>query len=280
MDARSHRFALLAITIFSLFTASTPAATIGPLPYNDLLDSPFDLSRRGIDFFVEDFSQGLRWSIRRSTFELAYPDPLARLFTPGAYVTGSFDHRHQGDLLAFGHWTDIANRTTAVDLLFEFDINELGQLPQAVGFRISNAAPITANFYGADGTLLDSLFAPAIPLPTEVPPFSSPTERLEFYSIRRFLGAIHRDGISWVTISASGVVGLRIDDFQYGQLAPEPATAVLALFAVVALLSQGRSRFPGSFTDLHALISLLTAHSSPPQTKPAALVHPCTVGGW
>lgn len=242
MDARSCHLSLFVTFLLAICAAPALAATIGPLPYKGFRDSPFDLSRLGIDFFLEDFSQGLEWSNRRSTFELAYPYPLARLFTPGAYVSGSFDHRHKGDLFAFGHWKDVANRTIAVDLLFEFDINELGQLPQAVGFRISNAVPITANFYGTDGTLLDSLFAPAIPLPTEGPPFSSPTERLEFYSISRFLGAIHRDGISLVTISSPNAVGLHIDDFQYGQLAPEPSTALLTLIALVALLSQGRSR--------------------------------------
>jgi hypothetical protein len=45
--------------IASFVREQAPAETIGPLIYHDVTDSPFDLSRVGSGFFLEDFSHGI-----------------------------------------------------------------------------------------------------------------------------------------------------------------------------------------------------------------------------
>ncbi len=262
MDARSHWFALLAVAILSLFNARLLAATIGPLPYNDLRDSPFDLSRRGIDFFVEDFAPSTLQDLSNVAMQ-----QLAYFTTPGLIEkTGNaisvFGNNETGVLMGLGRITDWEHGERTVELSFEFDTTELGKLPQAVGFVISNGRPITCEFAAINGHILATLQSPAV---------VGIGDTLQANQQNRFLGAIFADGISRVTISSPGS-WILLDDFQYGQLAPEPSTVLLALISLVVVLSQGRSR-PFSGSDISPAIddgsrSPFPLPPSPKQNQP------------
>ena len=132
-----------------------------------------------------------------------------------------------------------------VSLAFTFDAEELGGLPQVVGFVISNDDPVTATFYGREGEMIDTIRAPAVISQTSpvFEPFSqvplSLSHRLED---SRFLGVSGDAGISRVTISSPARFSW-LDDFQYGQLTPEPAGWLLTAFGVLAWNSfRARSR--------------------------------------
>jgi hypothetical protein len=221
---------LLTGLLMSFATAShATGATIGPLPYNDIADSPFDLSRLDVDFFLEDFSTELTRIVRDAG--PGAPIRMTKFSTPGVLETtgdsNSVADPNGGALYATSRYIDFSAGTEAVNLSFEFDVGELGRLPQAVGIKISNFAPITVNFFADDGALIESLFAPTAPLP----PGPQPTglaRALEHYFRYRLLGAIELAGIARVTIS-SPTRSLIIDDFQYGQQVPEPISSTLAL---------------------------------------------------
>jgi len=205
-------------------------ATIGPLPYRSIADSPFDLSRLGVDFYVENFSTEL----------LHIPptgsggDPFFTKFsTPGASETSGYGYPFAnpagGELHGLPQYVDFWAGLQSVDLSFEFDANELGHFPNAIGFRITNGSPITVNFYAADGSLIERLFAPTAPLPPGPPP-TGMAAAMDYYLRFRFFGAITPVGIARVTVS-SPVNSLILQDFQYGQQIPEPNT----LFAIIAI---------------------------------------------
>src|SRR5262245_25834500 len=144
-----HKLALLlALILMSAPDGRVSGATIGPLPYHNIADSPFDLSRRGVDFYVENFSTQLLHVPPTG----ADAGPFFTKFsTPGATETTGYAYPFAspsgGELDALPR--DVANwdGTQAIDLSFEFDASELGRLPNAVGFRITNWSPITVNFY-------------------------------------------------------------------------------------------------------------------------------------
>jgi hypothetical protein len=200
-------------------------ATIGPLPYSSVTDSPFDLSRLGTDFYIETYSTQLA---RTRIVGVTGAYFTTKFSTPGVSETSGngspYASSAGGEFYGISH--DIAG-SEAVDLSFEFDANELGRLPQAVGFKIANWAPITVNFFAEDGSLRESLFAPTAPLP----PGPQPTglgATMNYYMRFRFLGAIEPEGIARVTVSSPST-SLILGDFQYGQQTPEMTSIYLAL---------------------------------------------------
>jgi hypothetical protein len=223
------------------------AETIGPLLYHDATDSPFNLSGLGVDFFLEDFSRGIEL-IPRDPAAPHFSDRIAKFSTPGVYETsGRVSLLPDGKLHALSKFANFSANEVVVELSFEFAPQELGQLPQAVGFVASNASPLTVSFYGPTGTLVETLTAPVAPLPDPIPRLGGLEDTIEFYRRDRFFGAIHPAGISRVEF-LSPARNAMIDDFQYGQLIPEPAGVLLAgigwMAALAALRRRSRSIAP------------------------------------
>jgi hypothetical protein len=107
----------------------------------------------------------------------------------------------------------------------------LGWLPQAVGFVTSNAGPVTLEFYGPDGGIVETLSAPAAPLPDD-PDLTGLADAIRTYQRTRFFGAMHIRGISRVDVTAM-MRSTVIDDFQFGRLIPEPSAMTLAVLALL-----------------------------------------------
>lgn len=237
MDARSCHLSLFVTFLLAICAAPALAATIGPLPYHDIRDSPFNLSHLGTDFFVEDFSNGIEEFTREpNNYQ------VAKFLTPGAYATGGYTMARNSIMYVFGHYSDYAARIASVRLSIEFEVAELGWLPQAVGFVTSNSESLELDVYGPDNTLLETLSVTSAPLPDPIPPLSGLKNTLEFYRRDRFFGAINPAGISRIDLTAA-LATTFIDDFQYGKLVPEPTTTLLTFTAVLGiLLLQGRSR--------------------------------------
>jgi hypothetical protein len=240
------RFAVVAFLASALAATSLIAATIGPLPYHDLRDSPFNLSRLGVDFFVEDFSSDLERVERR--VGPGAPIRMTKFSTPGVIeTTGNATAASGIGELWAPRLGSFGSQTRPLELSFAFDVGELGRWPQAVGFKISNASPLTVDFYGHDGALAESLYTPIVLLPDSLPP-SGLGKTIEYYSRFRFLGAVVPGGISRVSIWSPGD-GQFLDDFQYGQLVPEPTSVMLMAAAVFAVAARSTRRRRGCASE-------------------------------
>jgi hypothetical protein len=237
---------LVTLAALSLLIAPCVGATIGPLDYNDFADSPFR-SQPGIEFFLEDFSQGVDGTYANPFTQVLIP-PL-RLTTSGARVThGTFWERN--DLLFFSGFLDRVNGLDRTRLSFEFDKTELNWLPQSVGFVTSNAGSVTIDFYGPDNTIVETLSAPATPLP-EHPDLTGLADAMRTHLRPRFFGAIHIPGISRVDITAA-MRSTFIDDIQYGRLTPEPPASALVALAVAIRLVRRRAHPQGRLRPFFA----------------------------
>jgi hypothetical protein len=230
---------LVTLAALSLVIAPCVGATIGPLEYNDFGDSPFK-SQLGIEFFLEDFSQGVAGTYSNPFTPVLIP-PL-KLTTSGTRVVRGTFWEQNDTLFVSGFW-DRVNGLERTRLCLDFDKTELGWLPQAVGFVISNAAPVTIEFYGPDITIVETLTAPAAPLP-ENPDLTGLSDAMRTYLRSRFFGAIHNEGISRVDITAA-MRSTFIDDIQFGRLTPEPSTWVLVALTVFISVVRNRAHPQG-----------------------------------
>lgn len=233
------RFTAIVIVAVATMTVApmARAESIGPLPYNGVADSPFDMSGLGTTFFLDDFSQPLH-VFHRELPPYGIPFRFATLSTPGVEISGTVGWTG-ANIVTVGGCTNSIPASCFSGLSFEFDATELGFLPHAVGFAVSGFGTIGLSAYDAQGRLVASTTAEPylgyfddLPIP---PPPSS------------FIGATYTGGISRIAVGSNEVM-FELDDFQYGQLVPEPASALLVASALLFITArrrrppQGRSR--------------------------------------
>ncbi len=218
---------------------SLHAESIGPLPYRSLADSPFKLGGLGSTFFVDDFSKPIGVFYRElPPYGLRFP--FAKLSTPGVEISGTVGWTGTS-IGTVGGCTDSIPPSCFSGLSFQFDSTELGFLPQAVGFSVSGIGRFSLSAYDAQGVLEEATTVePDLsgyvfdPPPGEIIAVSPPPSV--------FVGEIYTGGISRISIGSNQVM-FAMDDFQYGQLVPEPATMCLAAVALCLVAKRrGRTR--------------------------------------
>jgi hypothetical protein len=232
----------LALSVFLSFCGVSNAAIIGPIPYESIADSPFDMSGLGETFFVEDFSNGVE--VVSFIDSDGFTQDVGMLSSPGVTVsTGPWwsGDRHPARLRVFSHFVDHAARAWSADVTLTFDATALGALPQAVGFSFTSSVPYSIEFYGIHQRLIASLDVPSLP-PVMLPDGGSSIA----FQHNRFIGVVDSNGIAAISISSSTKWGLTIDDLQYGRYIPEPPSSLFAILGGVLLITcrrtQGRSR--------------------------------------
>jgi hypothetical protein len=248
------------VLVFVLACASSYACgdTIGPVLYNGLADSPFHPTSPGSSFFFEDFSTSPT-VVYRQLPPYGYSYPFASISTPGVEIEGmiTWDGSHLGTI---GACTDSIPPSCHASIGMQFNANGLGSFPRAVGFAVAGFRTFTLSVYDAHDQLaqttsvnLDQYYNPSEAPPDEIivsplPPFI-------------FLGATDADGISRLVLSANSWT-FAVDDFQFGELVPEPPASALLMVALV-FLALWRFR----------LCQL------PAPIKPAVRARPCAAGG-
>jgi hypothetical protein len=249
---------LVAMAVLACVSSHACGEAVGPLPYNGPADSPFHPTDPGSSFFLEDFSTPPTVVYRQlPPYGLNYP--FASLSTPGVEIEGTINW--VGNRVeTWGSCTNSIPASCSATLGFQFDSNSLGNLPRAIGFAVSGTGTFSLAVYDANNQLaekilvdLDQYYDPPTPPPGEIiflppPPFV-------------FLGARESDGISQIVLSLNSAT-FAVDDFQYGEFVPEPATQTLEL-TILAFIALCR------FRSRHAPVSI----------KPAALALPCADGG-
>jgi hypothetical protein len=244
MTTQKWNAAFFVLAILPAISEPAFGTTIGPLPYKSIADSPFNLSRLGVDFYLDDFSQGIGSATKGPPSSGNLWSTL--LMSPGVAITSYgpvfvIDLNQNPELFSPADYVRYPSQVRPVNVEFSFDASALGKLPQAVGFLINNNAPITADFYSADGDVVNQLAAP--PAAPSVAVSGGGLDGAIYQSFRqRFVGATYALGISRISISSPGGTMI-LDDFQYGQLTPEAASLLMAicgLLGVAALCSRVR----------------------------------------
>jgi hypothetical protein len=224
---------LAAMAALGCPSASAAVTYFGPTPYAQRSDSPFAQAIAGGIVRVEDFEDGL----------LNTGSAFAACGAPSNELRPSVD---EDDGIVDGNgtgrsWTNTQGPNCEFSLFdFRFEADELGRLPNFVGFVVVGIASgefIDGKFlYRAYPSIFD---ANGIELSDdrhfELPEpgiFSSGSTE---YS--RFIGFTSDVGIAKLTIGGVG----RIDHLQYGYLVPEPSVALLAA-AVLGLAAFRRRR--------------------------------------
>jgi hypothetical protein len=223
--------------------------TYGPLPYQDISDSPFDLAQLGTSFFVEDFEHGVDYATRHLD-ALDFDYQIVKLKTPGAYSGGHYTTQRSGRGGLAGDFVCTNSFPSSCHSALEltFDQDELGFLPQAVGIVVDTSGfTVSLSAIDAQNQIIDSVTAHGLPMlgfpnqdnafqwpaegdpeqPGQLPPdFSLPDPVPQGYT---FLGVTHPEGISRIAVSSS--LSFIVDEIQYGLLVPEPSTLSLVLVA-------------------------------------------------
>jgi len=188
---------LVALSFFAIDTVALGTA-IGPLHYRSAADSPFDLSRLGIDFFLDDFSQAVELPSPGvpATIHLL----TAKMTTPGvSETTGSaVPNLELQELVAPRAFLDPETHARVAEMSFSFDAGILGKLPQAVGFQVFGG-PTIANFYSVDGNIVETELIPGptiLTLPAGGVLYIEPNDQSNTDCC--FWGATYPDGISRV----------------------------------------------------------------------------------
>jgi hypothetical protein len=228
---------LVVLAVLACVCSHACGEVVGPLPYQSPADSPFNPTGPGSGFFFEDFSVPPT-VVYRPLPPYGYNYPFASISTPGVEIEGmiTWDGSHLGTIAAC---TDSIPPSCQASIGFQFDANRLGSLPRAVGVAVGGLGTFKLSVYDVHDQLvqttsvnLDQYYDPPAAPPdgfsvSPPPPFV-------------FLGATEADGISRIVLF-SNTWTVALDDFQYGQLVPEPPTQALA-FVVLAFVTPWRFR--------------------------------------
>jgi|GEM_PF-3600766 len=257
--AARHRAARHSIAIAGVVTLHMVSGTcradfifLAPTPYLSVADSPFPVLTNPT-FHLEDFENDPGCVPGPGTFcgGGMFDAPGVNLIHGSTGQGASVD---ADDGLIDGSGADGASGTSVTifanadftfffnEIEFEFDASELGFLPTAVGFVLTDGAGSMSGLtvYDADGNAgnFDTTELLLDPLTT---------------SDDRFIGIINPNGISRLQmgrtiITASGDFNTpRIDHLQYGLLVPEPSTILSlsiagVLFGVRLAIVRRRNR--------------------------------------
>jgi ELWxxDGT repeat protein len=189
-------------------------ANYGPLPYLSAADSPFDQSKLGTDYWLEDFEDG-----KLNTPGVSADYGFVR--SPGS-LTDSVDgdDGQIDDNGLDGHSYLVRPEMTGVT--FTFDRTVLNGLPSQVGIVLTGGGDdspgVNVDFFDAGGNLIDTTndMTPR--------PVSGVT------SDDRFIGMYHSGGISAMRISGPlgpNNAGIEMDHLQYGAVVQPVGTMEL-----------------------------------------------------
>ncbi len=225
---------LVLASLASLCALPATAVTyFGPTPYAQRSDSPFAQAISEGVVRVEDFEDGLL----NSGFASTTCGAVSAMFRPSVDEDdGVVDGLGTGQA-----WTSLLGPNCDFGLLdFRFEPDELGRLPNFVGFVVVGSGAgefIDGRFYyraypsifAMNGVeLSDDRFF-------ELPEFGNFDAGSTYYS--RFIGFTSEVGIAQLTVNGIS----RIDHLQYGYVVPEPRAPLFAA-AVLALTALRRRR--------------------------------------
>jgi hypothetical protein len=211
---------------------------LGPTPYLSALDSPFPVDGSNPNFFLEDFEPDEPCIPGGSTFCGAIPSEIygVKTFFGGGGIgssvdadDGVIDGSGAGGVSAAAAGIAIIGNASIVGISIEFDADELGFVPTAVGFVLTDGAGEGSGLsvYDINGNRQDHLTS-------DIMVTASMT------SDDRFIGVTNSDGILKIEFvkrifESNPTAGPRIDHLQYGFLIPEPSTIHLLILGAVSV---------------------------------------------
>jgi hypothetical protein len=233
------------LPIFLSLTSASFSASIlwDPLPYFSEADSPFYQGILEGTIYLEDFEdQALNTPFVREPDNLTYFGRTYRSAFPN--IPDGVVRSVDGDdgVIDFNgllgdSWktTNISTNTGSSRASFEFLPNDDGVYPTYVGIVITEASDldrvVSLAFFDENNVNVSNdadLYDPKewVPFPL----------RAEDTRTHRFVGFYHEEGIHRLALSNVS----QVDHLQYGYAIPEPATAFLALTALLPLLRRNR----------------------------------------
>ena len=231
---------------------------LGPTPYLSSADSPFAHYLGGPDFYLEDFEDGELNTpgIEQQEHHVYGSAFHATVMEPGEYTDSvDGDDRYIDGCGAAGHSLRsnafysnvmIPQRNT-VSIVFQFNENELRDLPTAFGF-VWTDGPIGIDYFRPG---LDVRF---VITDSDGNRYVSPSESVSFNVGRdggtmedRFYGVVGDTGISEVDVfgvyygEGESMPYIEIDHIQYGRvIIPEPGSVGLVVTLSAGFLCSGR----------------------------------------
>jgi hypothetical protein len=211
---------------------------LGPTPYLSKADSPFPVDGRNPNFFLEDFEPDVPCIPDENTFcGGGQFDALGVRMIYGGTGHGFSVDADDGEIDgsgAGGHSagaSDIAiiGSSTLAELSFEFDFQELGFFPTAVGFVLTDGAGPASGLLAYDSAGNRKEF---FTWDLELDPLTTSDDR--------FIGVINPNGISRVEFimtifDANPSAAPRLDHLQYGLFIPEPSSLQLILSSIISI---------------------------------------------
>ncbi len=256
---------LLAAMVVSLVVVDAARAGViflGPTPYLSRADSPFPVDGSNPNFYLEDFEDGELNTPGIKPGTPAFPvasEMGGIVLTPGSSTdsvdgddgaldgNGNAGHSLRSDLQFF---TPTNPPRQQLQIVFDFDSNELGFLPNHFGFVWTDGrenSSLTFSVTTSSGAEIQ------FPLVHGLGDSFRDGDTFE----DRFVGVVSTDGIASVTIfggyvgDSAGFDYFEIDHVQYGRVAiPEPGTLFHAIFAISLIVAiprvLGRRRSNGA----------------------------------
>lgn len=210
---------------------------LGPTPYLSAADSPFPVDGSNPNFHLEDFEADIscvpgEYVLCGGTFD----SHGARMThgNTGQFMSvdaddGMIDGSGAAGFSALASAFMFIGSSTLVKFEVEFDMDELGFLPTAVGMVLTNGAGPGSGLRVYDTAGNEASF---LTWDIELDLLTTSDDR--------FIGVVNPNGISKIVygkrIFGSDRAIPRIDHFQYGLLVPEPTVKHIIAVLVIAIL--------------------------------------------
>jgi hypothetical protein len=249
MGGKSCRVVLLMAVLHECGSAPDIYAGVtflGPIPYLSAADSPFPVDGSNPSFYLEDFEPEEPCIPGESAFCGAIPFefPGIKTFAGGGGIGSSVD-ADDGVIDGSGAVgvsaslipVSISGSYIFSALQIEFDAEQLGDFPNAVGLVLTEGAG-----QGSALHIFDQFGEEFVLETNGLHPSGNDT------SDDRFIGVISSAGIASLVFEKRSLltdimVNTRIDHLQYGILVPEPSGESVTLISVLALLALKKLHF-------------------------------------